>query len=117
MRRSPFVSSCWRRCSAAALNMEMESEMNDKLIRQDIIDELDWDPSIDSANIGVAVHNGVATLTGHVPNYAQKFTAERAAQRVKSVRAVAGEIEVRFPGAVKHDDEQIADQAASVLSW
>ena len=91
--------------------------MNDKHIRQDIIDELDWDPSIDSANIGVAVDNGVATLTGHLSNYAQKFAAERAAQRVRSVRAVAGEIEVRFPGAVKHDDEQIAGQAASVLSW
>jgi osmotically-inducible protein OsmY len=91
--------------------------MDDKILRQDIIDELDWDPSIDSANIGVAVEAGVAVLTGHVPNYAQKFAAERAVKRVKGVKAVAEEIKVHFAGSVTHTDEDIAHQALSVLKW
>ena len=91
--------------------------MNDKTLRQDVIDELNWDPSIDSANIGVAVDNGVVTLTGHVANYAQKFAAEKAAQRVKGVKALAQDIEVRYAGVQAHADDQIAARAVSVLDW
>jgi osmotically-inducible protein OsmY len=91
--------------------------MDDKILRQNIIYELDWDPSIDSADIGVAVDRGVATLTGHVPNYAQKFAAETAVKRVKSVKAIAEEIKVHYPGAVAHTDEDIAHRALSVLKW
>ncbi len=91
--------------------------MSDKAVRQDIIDTLDWDPSIDSANIGVAVDQGVAVLSGHVPNYAQKSAAERDAKRVKGVTAIVDEIEVRFPGSSTHTDEDVALRAVQVLNW
>lgn len=89
--------------------------MNDKALRQDITDELDWDPSIDSANIGVAVDNGVVTLTGHVPNYAQKSTVETVVRRVKGVRAIAEEIKVRLDGSDPYSDDDIARRACTVL--
>ena len=75
--------------------------MNDVTLRQDILDELEFEPSINAANIGVAVENGVVTSTGHVGNYAEKVAAERVVQRVKGVRGVAQEIEVRYPGNKK----------------
>lgn len=90
---------------------------NDGIIRNDVIEELDFDPSIDAAAIGVAVQEGIVTLSGHVPNYMQKIAAQRAAQRVKGVRAVAVDIEVRLPSDIKHDDEEIARRAANLLTW
>jgi len=54
--------------------------MTDSSLRQDIIDELDFEPSIDAADIGVAVENGIVTLTGHVPTYSQKVTVEDVVQ-------------------------------------
>ena len=68
--------------------------MSDKLLRQFVVDELDFEPSIDAADIGVAVEDGVVTLSGHVADYAQKVAAERAAWRVKGVKAIAQEIEL-----------------------
>lgn len=91
--------------------------MDDKTLRQDIIDALDWDPSVDSANIGVTVDSGVAVLSGHVPNYAQKLAAERITKRVKGVTAMVDEIEVLYPGAPGHKDEDIAHRAIQVLNW
>jgi osmotically-inducible protein OsmY len=91
--------------------------MNDKLLRQNVIDELEFEPSIDAANIGVAVEKGIVTLTGHVPNYLQKTTAERAVWRVKGVKAIAQEIEVRFPQEKRSADDQIAERALSLLAW
>lgn len=90
---------------------------NDSALRADIEAELEFEPIVDSANIGVAVKDGVATLTGYVTSYAQKVAAERAAGRVKGVRAVAEEIEVRLPFEVKHDDAEIGRRAANVLGW
>jgi osmotically-inducible protein OsmY len=92
--------------------------MDDKTLRQDIIDELDFDPSVhSSSSIGVAVENGVVTLTGHVASYAEKLAAERAARRVAGVRAVAEEIEVRYPSEKKTADDQIAERALKVIAW
>jgi osmotically-inducible protein OsmY len=91
--------------------------MDDKQLRKDIIDALDWDPSVDSANIGVAVNNGVAILSGHISNYAQKLAAGRIAKRVKGVTAIADEIEVRFQGAATPTDEDIASHAVRMLDW
>jgi osmotically-inducible protein OsmY len=89
----------------------------DTQLRQDVVDELEFQPSIDAANIGVAVDSGVVTLTGHVSSYAEKFTAEEAVRRVKGVRAVAEELKVRFPGGPKTSDDQIAKQALNALQW
>jgi osmotically-inducible protein OsmY len=91
--------------------------MDDKILRQNIIDELDWEPAVDSANIGVAVNNGVVTLTGHVPSYTQLVAAEGAVKRVKGVHAIAQDIEVRFAGAATHSDEDIAGRAVLLLNW
>lgn len=91
--------------------------MDDWKLRKDVMDELDFEPSIDSAAIGVAAKNGVVTLSGHVPNYAQKIAAERAARRVKGVKAVALEIEVRYPDQAKTADDEIAKRALDILRW
>lgn len=91
--------------------------MNDKQLRSHIIDELDFEPSIDSADIGVAVENGVVTLTGHVPSYWQKSTLERIIWRVKGVKAIAQEVEVRLPIDKRDADDQIAERALNMLAW
>lgn len=91
--------------------------MNDKELRQLVADELEYEPSIDAADIGVAAENGVVTLSGHVADYAQKMAAERAAWRVKGVKGIAQEIEVRFPSDKKWNDDEIAIRAVSILAW
>ncbi|HUH89843.1 MAG TPA: BON domain-containing protein [Lysobacter sp.] len=91
--------------------------MNDKELRQNVIDELDFEPSISAADIGVIAEHGVVTLTGHVPNYAQKMAAERAVWRVKGVKAIAQEIQVRLSSDKKHDDDEIAQRALNILAW
>ena len=95
----------------------MSIKLSDKQLRQHVMDELDFEPSIDSADIGVAVENGVVTLSGHVPSYAQKLSAERAAWRVMGVKAIAQEIQVRVPGDKKNNDDEIALRAVSMLAW
>jgi osmotically-inducible protein OsmY len=91
--------------------------MNDLQLKQAVIDELEFDPAFDAAHIGVFAHNGVVTLTGYVDDYAQKHAAENAARRVKGVKAVAQELEVRLPGDKKVSDDEIAARAAKLLEW
>ena len=91
--------------------------MNDLSLRQDVMDELQFEPSIDAANIGVAVKNGVVTLSGHVGSYAEKSAAESAARRVRGVRAIAEEIEVRYAGRKMHADDEIASRALDIIEW
>jgi osmotically-inducible protein OsmY len=90
---------------------------SDLCLRKDIEEELEFEPAVDAAGIGVAVKDGVATLTGHVTSYAEKVAAEHVARRVKGIRAVAVEIDVRLPFDVQHDDDEIARRAANILSW
>ena len=89
----------------------------DSDLKKAVLDELTWEPSVNSAHIGVTANGGVITLTGHVDNYAQKMSAEKAASRVKGVKAVAEEIEVKLPWEVKRGDEAIAAAAIERLSW
>jgi osmotically-inducible protein OsmY len=91
--------------------------MNDKELRQLVIDELEYEPSIDAADIGVAAENGVVTLSGYVTDYAQKTAAERAAWRVKGVKGIAQKIEVRLPGDKRQNDDEIAQRALNILAW
>lgn len=86
-------------------------------LRQDILDELMFEPAVDAAHIGVAVEKGVVTLTGHVATYSEKLAAEEAVKRVKGVLAVAADIEVRYPGRKQHADDEIARRAIDVVSW
>ena len=90
---------------------------NDKQLKQSVLDELNWEPSINSAHIGVTTKDGVVTLLGHVETYAEKRAAEKAVLRVKDVKAVAEEIEVKLPFSVKHGDEEIASAAVDRLAW
>lgn len=91
--------------------------MNDKQLRQDILDELDFDPRLDSTKIGITVRGGVVTLSGHVSSYAEKIAAERATWRVKGVKAIAQELEVRFASDAKLSDDDIAKRALDILKW
>jgi len=92
--------------------------MNNEQLRHNIIAELEFEPSLDSANIGVAVENGgVVTLSGHVSSFAAKLAAERAARKVKGVHAIAQEIEVRYPFDKKTADDEIAKRAVNILKW
>jgi osmotically-inducible protein OsmY len=89
--------------------------MTDSELQRDVLDELKWEPSVDAAHIGVAVKDGVVTLSGHVPSYAEKYAAERAAKRVHGVRAVANEIEVKLLGNSQLSDTDIAAEVLNAL--
>lgn len=91
--------------------------MNDKKLRQHVTEELEFEPSIDATDIGVAVQDGVVTLTGHVASYVEKLAAERATWRVKGVKAIAQQIKVRLPTDKKTNDDEIAQRAIAVLAW
>jgi osmotically-inducible protein OsmY len=91
--------------------------MADIDLRQSVLEELDFDPSFDADGIGVAVENGVVTLTGHVRSYAAKLAVERAVQRVKGVHGIAEEIEIRYPADKRTADDQIAERALSSIKW
>ena len=91
--------------------------MKELRLRDDILDELAYEPVVDAARIGVAVDENVVTLTGHVGSYAQKLAALSAVRRVKGVRGIADEIEVRTPADAKTSDDEIARRAISVVSW
>jgi osmotically-inducible protein OsmY len=91
--------------------------MTDQSLKQTVLDELAWDPSVNEAHIGVTAHRGVVTLTGHVGSYAEKCAAEHAAGRVSGVKAIAEELEIRYLYDVGHGDEDIARQALNVLDW
>ena len=86
-------------------------------IRQSVLDALEFEPSIDAASIGVAVDNGVVTLTGHVPTYREKLRAEELAMAVRGVKGIAQEIEVRPVGAHPAADDEIAQRILDVLRW
>jgi osmotically-inducible protein OsmY len=90
--------------------------MNDKQLQQSVTDELTWEPSIASAHIGVAAREGVVTLSGHVPSYWEKRSAEAAASRVKGVKAVVEEIKVQLHGDNLSTDEKIAERALQNLA-
>jgi osmotically-inducible protein OsmY len=90
---------------------------DDSELKQAVLDELKWEPSVNAAHIGVTANAGVVTLMGHVESYTEKSAAEKATRRVKDVHAVAEEIEVKLPFDVKHGDEDIASAAVHRLAW
>jgi osmotically-inducible protein OsmY len=89
------------------------TKVDDSEIRRKVLAELDWDPSVDASAIGVAVKDGVVTLTGSIANYWQKKEVERVVKRVGGVKAVAEELTIKLPGSAARSD---ADIAQSVLS-
>lgn len=91
--------------------------MSDIQIRQEVLDELDYEPSVNAAHIGVAADGGVVTLSGHVRSYAEKVRAVEAARRVRGVRAIADGIMVNNLFDPKTADEAIAKRAIDILGW
>lgn len=89
----------------------------DMQLQRDVIEELAWQPNVREAEIGVAVRNGVVTLSGFVESYAQKYAAARAAERVHGVRAVADDLSVKLPKSFMRSDTDIAHAAVSALKW
>lgn len=87
----------------------------DLQLKNDVLDELEWEPSVNAAEIGVAVKGGIVTLTGTVEHLPEKWEAERAAQRVTGVKAIANEMEIKLPGESKRTDADIARAAVNVL--
>lgn len=95
----------------------MSMKKPDKDLRVHVLDELDWAPNVNADDVGVAVSDGVVTLTGHVPSYAQKRGAERAAFRVAGVRGVANDLEVQLPEEHERSDTDITKAALHAIEW
>ena len=92
--------------------------MNDSDIRRNVEAELRWEPSVHDPNaIGVGVKSGVTTLTGHAQSYAEKWAAERAAERVNGVTALVSELDVRLPSDFERTDQDIAQAVLNALNW
>ena len=89
----------------------------DGQLQKSVLAELAWEPSITAAHIGVTADDGVVTLSGHVDSFVQKHAAEDAARRVRGVRAVAEEIEVRLAFDMTRGDDDIAKATADRLAW
>src|SRR4030067_2324845 len=97
-------------CQKEEMAMKTDAEL-----QQHVMDELKWEPTIQAAEIGVAVKDGVVTLSGSVDNYGKKWAADRAAKRVFGVKAVTEEIKVTLARSYKRTDEDIAQSATKSL--
>jgi osmotically-inducible protein OsmY len=89
----------------------------DSQIQTDVMQELKWDPSVTREHIGVAVSDGIVTLSGTIPTYIEKSAAEKAAQRVSGVKAVVEKIKVKLPGSYKRDDQDVAKAIVNQFKW
>lgn len=89
----------------------------DAQLKADIERELEWDTSINSSNVGVAVNRGIVTLSGHLDTYAEKYAIERAVQRVEGVQAVAIELDVKLAPDHKRSDSEIAQAIETAFKW
>tara|TARA_R110000868_G_scaffold146491_3_gene367287 strand:+ start:2858 stop:3526 length:669 start_codon:yes stop_codon:yes gene_type:complete len=90
---------------------------SDAEIKEDVLDELAWQPNIDETEIGVIVENGIVTLSGVVNQYSKKIAAEKAVKSVEGVKAIAGDIEVKYGDDFKKTDKEIAKAVVEALEW
>lgn len=86
-------------------------------LQQDVLDELQYEPAVDPADIAITVKDGIVTLGGKVTNYAEKWTAVKAAERVAGVRAIVDEIKVQLSPSFQRTDEDIANAVLNALKW
>jgi len=89
----------------------------DSDIQKNVMEELKWEPFLKASEIGVAVKNGIVTLSGTVDMYSKKMSAEKAAKRVAGVKAVAEEIQVKLSSGTKKNDTEIAEAVLNALKW
>jgi osmotically-inducible protein OsmY len=90
---------------------------SDSQLQTTIMEELKWEPSVNHEHIGVSVYDGVVTLSGTVPTFIEKHNAEKAAERVVGVKAIVENIEVKLPGSMERDDEDIAKAIINQFEW
>lgn len=90
---------------------------SDADIQKDVINELKWEPSLRDDDIGVAVRDGVVTLAGFVDSYSDKWKAESVASKVRGVKAIANDLEVKLPSPSQRPDPDIARAAIDALKW
>lgn len=90
---------------------------SDLQLQNDVLAELKWDPIVNATDVGVIVKDGVVTLTGQLASFAEKYAAERAAQRVGGVKALAVELTVRLPSTHERTDAEIASAAEHAIEW
>jgi osmotically-inducible protein OsmY len=90
---------------------------SDADIQKDVINELKWEPSLRDDDIGVAVRDGVVTLAGFVDSYSDKWKAESVASKVRGVKAIANDLEVKIPSSSQRADPDIARAALDALKW
>lgn len=91
--------------------------MTDMDLKTQVENALEWDPSVDARDIGIATDLGVVTLRGNVRTYAEKAAAERIALRVFGVKAVANDLSVHLPASFERTDTEIAQAAVNALKW
>lgn len=89
----------------------------DAEIQKDVIEELKWEPFLTASDIGVSVKHGVVTLSGILDSYSKKISAEKAARRIAGVKAVAEDIEVKYPGSIAKTDTEVAEAVINALKW
>jgi osmotically-inducible protein OsmY len=90
---------------------------NDQQVQRDVLAELEWDARVAPNEVGVAVKEGVVTLSGQVDSYVKKWAAEDAALRVRGVKAVANDVQVKLPNQDRRTDTDIAAAAVNALKW
>jgi osmotically-inducible protein OsmY len=95
----------------------VDKTRTDEALQRDVLEELKWDARVQPHEIGVAVKDGIVTLTGWVDSYTKRWAAEEAALRVRGVKGVANEIEVKLPSSSERTDADIAAAAIRALEW
>ena len=93
------------------------STRTDEEIQADVLEELKWDSRVQPNEIGIMVKDGIVTLMGWVDSYWKKIAAEEAALRVRGVKAIANDIEVRLPGSAERTDPDLAKAVLNALRW
>ena len=89
----------------------------DNQIQKDVMEELSWEPFLNESEIGVAVKDGIVTLSGIVDSYSKKISAEKAAKKVVGVKAVAEDIQVGISPSYRKSDTEIAEAVLNALRW
>lgn len=89
----------------------------DHQLKQDVTAELAWDPAIKADAVGVAVKDGIVTVSGHIDTYAEKRAIEKALRRVGGVKAIALEVDVKLSALHKRNDTELAAAIESALKW
>jgi VCBS repeat-containing protein len=100
-----------------SLTLKITIMKSDSQIQEDVTEEIKWEPFLNAAAIGVAVKNGIVTLSGQVDSYSKKLTAERAAKRVSGVKAIAEDIQIGVSPANSKTDTEIAEAVLNALRW